>query len=68
MVALPPGHPYLQLPVQFATLLRDRIFGGSIMEAAELDAVITEYKRAAADPATARLSFVVTQVWGRKLE
>jgi len=66
LVALPPAHPYLQLPVQFATMLRDRILEGSIMEAAELDAVITEYERAAADPATARLSFVVTQVWGRK--
>jgi SAM-dependent methyltransferase len=66
LVALPPSHPYLQLPVQFATLLRDRILEGGIMEAAELDAVITEYERAAADPATARLSFVVTQVWGCK--
>jgi SAM-dependent methyltransferase len=66
LVALPPGHPYLRLPVQFATSLRGRILEGSVMGAAELDALVAEYERTAADPATARLSFVVTQVWGRK--
>ena len=66
LVALPPGHPYLRLPVQFATLLRGRILEGGIMGAAELDAATAEYERTAADPATAQLSFVVTQVWGRK--
>jgi SAM-dependent methyltransferase len=66
LVALPPGHPYLRLPVQFASSLRDRILEGAIIGAAELDALIAEYERTAADPATARLSLVVTQVWGRK--
>ena len=64
---VPPGHPYLRLPVQFAASLRDRILEGAVIGPTELDALVAEYERAAADPATAgRLSLVVTQVWGRK--
>ena len=37
VVALPPGHPYLRLPVQFAASLRSRILEGGIMDAAALD-------------------------------
>ena len=39
VAALPPGHPYLRLPVQFATSLRGRILHGAIMGATELDAL-----------------------------
>jgi SAM-dependent methyltransferase len=66
LIALPPGHAYLRLPIQFATSLRGRILEGGIMEAAELDEVIAECERVDADPATAGMSFVVTQIWGRK--
>jgi SAM-dependent methyltransferase len=66
VVALPPGHPYLRLPIQFATSLRSRILEGGIMEAAALDEAIAGCERVAANPQTVGLSFVVTQVWGRK--
>jgi hypothetical protein len=66
VVALPPGHPYLRLPVQFANSLRPRILEGSIMDATMLDETIAGCERVAADPRTVGLSFVVTQVWGRK--
>lgn len=65
-IALQPGHPYLRLPVQFATSLRPRIIEGGIADAATLDALMAECERVAADPATAGLTFAVTQVWGRK--
>jgi hypothetical protein len=66
VLALLPGHPYLRLPVQFATSLRARILEGGIMDVAELDAAIAACERIAADPQTVGVSFVVTQVWGRK--
>lgn len=66
VVALPPRHPYLRLPIQFATSLRQRIVGGGLLGERALDAAIAECEQIAHDPATFGLSFVVTQVWGRK--
>ena len=66
VVALHHRHPYLRLPIQFATSLRARIIGDSLMDAAELDAAIAECERLAADPMTTGLSFVVLQASGRK--
>ena len=36
------------------------------MDATALDEAVAGCERTAADPGSARLSFVVTQVWGRK--
>jgi len=66
VVALTPGHPYLRLPIQFATSLRNRILDGGLMSAIELDAAIAECEKVARDPQTTGVTFVVTQVWGRK--
>jgi SAM-dependent methyltransferase len=66
VIALPPGHPYLRLSIQFATSLRSRILEMGIMDATVLDEAIAGCERTAADPGSAGLSFVVTQVWGRK--
>jgi len=66
VVALAPGHPYLRLPVQFATSLRNRILDGGIMTSSELDSAIGECEKVAADPRTTGVTFVVAQVWGRK--
>jgi ubiquinone/menaquinone biosynthesis C-methylase UbiE len=66
VVALAPGHPYLRLPVQFATSLRNRILDAGIMSSSQLDAAIGECEKVAADPRTTGVTFVVTQVWGRK--
>jgi len=66
VVALAPSHPYLRLPIQFATSLRNRILDGRVMSRSELDAAIGECEKLAADPRTTGVTFVVTQVWGRK--
>jgi len=63
--ALPGGHPYLRLPVQFATSLRARIVDASLMSPSELDNVVSECERIASDPETCGLSFTVVQAWGR---
>ena len=66
VVPLPPGHPYLRLPIQFATSLRPRILDEGLLFEPELDEAIAECERIAQDPATIGLTYVVTQVWGRK--
>jgi SAM-dependent methyltransferase len=63
--ALAGGHPYLRLPVQFATSLRGRILDANLMSPFELDTAVTECERIAADPETYGLTFTVVQAWGR---
>lgn len=63
--ALSGGHPYLRLPVQFATSLRGRILDASLMSPSELDMALAECERIAADPETCGLTFTVVQAWGR---
>jgi ubiquinone/menaquinone biosynthesis C-methylase UbiE len=65
VIALPGGHPYLRLPIQFAASLRHRILDGGLMSAAELDEAVVAYTSAMVDPDSVGLSFVVTQVWGK---
>jgi len=66
VVALAPSHPYLRLPIQFATSLRNRILDAGLMSRSEPDAAIAECEKLAAAPRTTGVTFVVTQVWGRK--
>jgi SAM-dependent methyltransferase len=66
VIGLANGHPYMRLPVLFAGSLRSRILEGDIMSERELDDTIAECERIAADPNTMVVSFMVTQVWGRK--
>jgi ubiquinone/menaquinone biosynthesis C-methylase UbiE len=66
VIALAPSHPYHRLPIQFATSLKNRILDGGLMSRSELDAAISECEKLAADPRTTGVTFVVTQVWGRK--
>jgi SAM-dependent methyltransferase len=66
VVALQDGHPYMRLPIQFATTLRARILDGGLMTTEELDAALADCEAVAKDPDTTVTSFVVTQVWGRK--
>ena len=66
VVALQDQHPYKRLPVQFATSLRKRILDAGILSEIELDRSIAECEQLADDPETIVLSFIVTQVWGRK--
>jgi hypothetical protein len=49
IVALEPGHPYLCMPVQFATSLKNRILDGGLMGKSELDEAIAECERVASN-------------------
>jgi SAM-dependent methyltransferase len=66
VLGLKDRNPYLRLPAMFATSLRPRILEAGLLTAAELDEAIAAVDAIADDPATTGLSYVVTQVWGRK--
>jgi hypothetical protein len=66
IIALAPDHPYLRLPVQFATSLKCRILDGGLMNEAELDKTIAECERVISNSQTVGTSFVVMQLRGRK--
>ena len=66
VVALPGRHPYKRVPVQFAASLRRRVLEAGLLKESELDELVQDCERLAADPDTVMTSFVVTQVWGRK--
>jgi SAM-dependent methyltransferase len=66
VTALQDQHPYKRLPIQFATSLRKRILEAGLLSETELDHVIAECEQVASDPESIVISFVVTQVWGRK--
>jgi len=66
VVALPPTHPFLRAPIQFATSLRQRIVEGGFLTEQELDDAIEACEVSAQDPGTFGVSFLVTQVWGWK--
>lgn len=68
VLALQDKHPYKRLPIQFADSLRERIVNPVILSVSELDNAIAECEQVAGDPETMVLSFIVTQVWGRKAQ
>lgn len=62
-VALEPGHPYLQLPVQFATSLRPRLL--PLIDEAELDRLMAAARMELEHPARWGTTFTLVQTWGR---
>jgi SAM-dependent methyltransferase len=62
-LALPPGHPYLQLTAQFATSLRARLL--ALVEEPELDRLIEAARAELADPGRWGTTFTLVQAWGR---
>jgi SAM-dependent methyltransferase len=66
VVGLHDGRPYMRLPVQFATSLRPRIIADQLMSDTELANALAECERVAADMESVMISFIVTQVSGRK--
>lgn len=66
--ALPQGHPYLRVPIQFANSLRPRLLAEGIFTEAELDATITELEAHLARPDATGLTYTVVQAWGTKPE
>jgi SAM-dependent methyltransferase len=65
VLALPHGHRYGRLPIQLAASLRERIIEDGLIGVGELEDVIADCERVAADPDTYITTFIVTQVWGR---
>ena len=63
VVALPPGHPYLGLPLQFATALESRLL--EVVTADELDALRMKAESELQDGARWGTTFTLLQFWGR---
>jgi hypothetical protein len=63
--ALPPGHPYLRLPLQFATALEARLL--SLVDANELGRLRNEGELELKEPGRWGTTFTLLQSWGRRI-
>lgn len=61
--ALPPGHPYLRLPLEFARGL-DEILR-TIIDPDDLDRILEQAERELNDPERWGLTFTLIQAWGQ---
>lgn len=62
VLALPPGHPYLRLPLQFATALEARLL--TIVKADELEQLRKEAEAELEEPGRWGTTFTLLQCWG----
>jgi SAM-dependent methyltransferase len=63
VLAMPPGHPYLQLPILVANALRGPLLKDT--PEAELDSAIAGVREACKDPNLYGMSFRMMQLWAR---
>jgi SAM-dependent methyltransferase len=63
VLALPPGHPYLRLPLQFATALEERLL--SIVTVDELEQLRKEAEAELEEPGCWGTTFTLLQCWGQ---
>jgi SAM-dependent methyltransferase len=63
VVALPPGHPYLRLPLQFASALEERLL--SLVTADELERLRNEGEAELHEPLRWGTTFTLLQCWGK---
>jgi SAM-dependent methyltransferase len=63
VVALPPGHPYLRLPLQFATSLEERLL--SLVGPDELQELREVGEAELQEPGRWGTTFTLVQCWGR---
>ena len=63
VLALPPGHPYLRLPLQFATSLEDRLL--ALIGADELQELRERGEAELEEPGRWGTTFTLLQCWGR---
>jgi SAM-dependent methyltransferase len=66
VVALPPGHPYLPLPLQFAASMEERLL--SLVSADELAQLHAEGHEEVREPGRWGTTFTLLQCWGRRAE
>ena len=64
IVALPPGHPYLRVPLQFATALEQRLL--SLVTAGELEQLRRHAEAELGEPGRWGTTFMLLQCWGRR--
>jgi SAM-dependent methyltransferase len=64
VLALPPGHPYLRLPLQFATALEARLL--SLVEAGDLERLRNDAEVELKEPGRWGTTFMLLQCWGRR--
>ena len=64
VLALPPGHPYLRLPLQFATALEERLL--SIVSVDELEQLRTDGEAELQEPGRWGTTFTLLQCWGQR--
>ncbi len=64
VLALPPGHPYLRLPIQMTTSLAPRL--QEFVSAEELARLQQEAEKELAEPGRWGTTFAVIQSWGRR--
>ncbi len=64
VLALPPGHPYLRLPLQFATSLEERLLG--LVSADELQELRDRGEAELREPGRWGTTFTLLQCWGRR--
>jgi SAM-dependent methyltransferase len=64
VLALPPGHPYLRLPLQFATALEARLL--SLVTAEHLERLRDEAEVELKEPGRWGTTFTLIQCWGRR--
>ena len=64
IVALPPGHPYLRVPLQFATALEHRLL--SFVTAAELEQLRRDGEAELKEPGRWGTTFTLLQCWGQR--
>lgn len=62
VLALPPGHPYLGLPLQFASAMNERLL--SLVGAEELERLLGEGEVELREPGRWGTTFTLLQVWG----
>jgi SAM-dependent methyltransferase len=63
VLALPPGHSYLRLPLQFVTSLEERLL--SLVTADELEELRREGEAELQEPGRWGTTFTLLQCWGR---
>jgi SAM-dependent methyltransferase len=63
VVALPPEHPYLRLPLQFATSLEERLL--SLVSADQLATLREQGEAELQEPGRWGTTFTLVQCWGR---
>jgi SAM-dependent methyltransferase len=63
VVALPPGHPYLRLPLQFAISLEERLL--ALVSADELQELRDQGEAELQEPGRWGTTFTLLQCWGR---